>query len=571
MPHATPLLLTLAAGFGLAFVLGLVAARLRLPPVVGYLAAGVVVGPYSPGFIADPALAQQLAEIGVILLMFGVGVHFSVGELLAARRVAVPGALVQIAVATALGAFASRLWGWSWGSGIVFGLSLSVASTVVLIRSLEDRGLIDAVNGRLALGWLVVQDLATVLVLVLLPPLSETLGGSGALAGASAPGAGGGIVSALAITLGKVGAFVLLMVVVGRRAVPWLLERVARTGSRELFTLSVLAVALGIAVGASALFGVSFALGAFFAGMVVNASDLNREAAANALPLQDAFSVLFFVAVGMLFDPAILVERPLELLAVLLVVMVGTPLVAFAIVLALRRPAPTALTVAASLAQIGEFSFILGALGVSLELLPAEAQSLIVAGALISIGFNPLMFTGAARLIGWLNARPELLARLERPGSALYEPEPALGHSALTGHAIIVGYGRVGSTIGRALAGAAVPYVVIEQDMEIFERLRDDGIPVLYGNASRKGVLDAARPDRARLILVTTPDPFQARSVLELARHANPAIASVVRTHSLEEQAYLEKYGAGTAVLAEHELAQTMARQALTVCGPAAA
>ena len=566
MPHQTALIATIAAGLGLAFVFGLLAVRLRLPPLVGYLIAGIAVGPYSPGFIADPDLAQQLAEIGVILLMFGVGVHFSPGDLLAVRRIALPGAAVQIAVATLLGAAVTRLWGWAWGPGIVFGLCLSVASTVVLLRALEDRGLLDTVDGRIAVGWLVVEDLVTVLVLVLLPALAVSLGGS---APAGPLGSGGGtILGAIVTTLAKVGAFVVLMFVVGRRAVPWLLERVARTGSRELFTLSVLAVALGIAVGAAALFGVSFALGAFFAGMVVNGSDLSHEAAADALPLQDAFSVLFFVAVGMLFDPAILLERPMELIAVVLIIMIGKSLAAFGIVLAFRYPVHTALTISASLAQIGEFSFILAALGLSLGLLPPEGQSLIVASALLSITLNPLAFAAARRLSLWMAARPGLLDGIERP-EPQPAPSPALHDEELRDHAIIVGFGRVGSSIGETLAARQVPYVVIERDREAFERIRDRGIPALYGNASRAGVLNAAHPEHARLILVTTPDPFQARAVLDIARRANPGIHTVVRTHSEEERAYLERQNVGLAVLGERELAQTMARQALRYCGVA--
>ena len=568
MPHDTALIVTIAAGLGLALVLGLIAVRLRLPPLVGYLLAGLAVGPYSPGFVADPALAQQLAEIGVILLMFGVGIHFSVGDLLAVRRIALPGAAVQITLATALGAVVSHFLGWTWGEGIVFGLCLSVASTVVLLRSLEDRGLLDSADGRIAVGWLIVEDLATVLVLVLLPALALTLGGHAAAEEGGAAAVARSVPAAIGITLAKVTAFVALMFVVGRRAVPWLLERVARIGSRELFTLSVLAVALGIAVGASALFDVSFALGAFFAGMVVNGSDLSHEAAADALPMQDAFSVLFFVAVGMLFDPMILIREPVEVLLVVLIVMVGKSIGAFAIVLLFRRPVSTALTISASLAQIGEFSFILAALGVSLGLLPPEGQSLIVAGALLSISLNPLAFAGAARLARWINDRPALLAKLERPGSALHEPDPALGNARLTGHAIIVGYGRVGGTIGESLMRRGVPFVVVEQSIEIFERLRERGIPAIYGNASRMAVLEAARPERAQLILVTTPDPFQARAVVELARKSNPGIASVVRTHSREEHAYLEEKVGTTPVLAEHELAAAMARHALEICAP---
>ena len=563
MPHQTDLIVTIAVGIGLAFVFGTLAVRLHLPPIVGYLLAGIAVGPHSPGFVADVALAQQLAEIGVILLMFGVGIHFSLDDLLGVRRIALPGAAVQIAAATMFGAGVTRLWGWSWGSGIVFGLCLSVASTVVLLRALEDRGLLDSADGRIAVGWLVVEDLFTVLVLVLLPALSVSLGGT--LPGGAEATSGSGLGGTVAVTLGKVAAFLLLMAVVGRRAVPWLLERVARLGSRELFTLCVLAVAVGIAVGAAWLFGVSFALGAFVAGMVVNGSDLSHEAAADALPLQDAFSVLFFVAVGMLFDPAILVRQPLEVLAVLLIIMVGKSLGALGIVLLFRYPLHTALVISASLAQIGEFSFILAGLGVSLGLLSDEGQSLIVAGALLTISLNPFAFEAAARLSRWAAARPRLLAALER--GTPDQPVAAKDDRALRDHAILVGYGRVGSTIGEGLARADVPFVVIEQSRELFESLRDRGVPAIYGNASRRTVLELARPERARLIIVTAPDPFQARAIVDQARRMNPAIASVVRTHSEEERAYLERAGVGLAVMGERELARTMARYALEMAG----
>jgi CPA2 family monovalent cation:H+ antiporter-2 len=405
-----------------------------------------------------------------------------------------------------------------------------------------------------------VEDIATVLVLVMLPALSLSLGGK-----APASPGGDGMLETLAVTLGKAGAFVVLMAVVGSRAVPWLLERVARIGSRELFTLSVLAVAVGTAVGASALFGVSFALGAFFAGMVVNGSDLSHEAAADALPLQDAFSVLFFVAVGMLFDPGIVLRHPLEVLAVVLIIMVGKSIGALGIVLLFHYPLHTALVISASLAQIGEFSFILAGVGASLGLLPSDGQSLIVAGALLTISLNPLAFEIASRLGRWVERRPRLLAALER--GTPQQPVSTAEDPALRDHAIVVGYGRVGGHIGAALARAGVPYVVLEQNRELFESLRDRGVPAIYGNAGRKSVLALARPDRARLIVVTAPDPYQARAVMELARKLNPSIATVVRTHSEEERAYLEKAGADLAVMGERELARAMARHALAAVG----
>jgi CPA2 family monovalent cation:H+ antiporter-2 len=394
--HDVPLIATIAVSLAFAFVGGLLAVRLRLPPLVGYLLAGIVVGPFTPGFVADAKLAPQLAEIGVILLMFGVGTHFSIRELFAVRRVALPGAFTQIIVATALGAGVATLWGWSLGAGIIFGLSLSVASTVVLLRALEDRDMIKSNDGRIAIGWLVVEDLLMVLTLVLLPTLTGVIGGDLL----NNVDNGGGLWPALGITIGKVILFIGLMLVGGVRFFPWLLSRVEKTGSRELFTLAVIALALGVAFGSAKLFGVSFALGAFFAGVVVNESDLSHRAARDLQPLQDAFTVLFFVAVGMLFDPSILIRQPLQVLAVLAIIVVGKSLAAFGIVRVLGGSMQTALIVSAALAQIGEFSFILAGLGVNLRLLPAEGLNLIVAGALLSITFNPAVFSAAIAIAG---------------------------------------------------------------------------------------------------------------------------------------------------------------------------
>jgi K+:H+ antiporter len=411
MPHETPLLATLAVGLAFAFVGGLVTVRLHLPPLVGYLLAGIAVGPFTPGFIADAKLAPQLAEIGIILLMFGVGMHFSVRDLLAARRIALPGAVAQIVAATALATGVTFLWGWPLGAGLVFGLALSVASTVVLLRALESRGRLHTDDGRIAVGWLIVEDLVIVLVLVLLPALTGPLGG-GAAADRAAPGH---LWPTLALTLGKVALFVALMLALGTRLFPWLLKQVESTGSRELFTLAVVALALGVAFGSAKLFGVSFALGAFFAGVVINESDLSHRAATDLQPLQDAFAVLFFVAVGMLFDPAIVLRQPLRVLAVVAIVIVGKSLAALGIVLALRLPLSTALIVSAALAQIGEFSFILAGLGISLGLLPGDGQSLIVAGALLSIAANPLIFLGIEK---WLpSEQPETHRRSVEAGA----------------------------------------------------------------------------------------------------------------------------------------------------------
>lgn len=403
LPHETSLVATIAAAFVLAFAFGLLATRLRIPPLVGYLLAGVAIGPFTPGFVADSGLASQLAEIGVILLMFGVGLHFSVRDLMAVRRIALPGALAQIVTATAIGAVLAHFWGWSWGAGMVFGLALSVASTVVLLKALEERNIIDSPEGRIAVGWLIVEDLAMVLTLVLLPPLAQSLGGTVPDEMAQTPVS---LTLTLFLTLLKVAVFVALALVVGTRVVPWLLTQVARTQSRELFTLAVLAIALGIAYGSAALFGVSFALGAFFAGVVLSESELSQKAGQDLLPLKDAFAVLFFVSVGMLFDPTILVREPLPVLGVLAVILVGKSLAAFLIVIAFRYPVKTALTISASLAQIGEFSFILAGLGVMLGLLPAAGRDLILAGALLSIAVNPLAFAGIRPLMAVLRMLP---------------------------------------------------------------------------------------------------------------------------------------------------------------------
>jgi CPA2 family monovalent cation:H+ antiporter-2 len=575
MPHDVTLLTTIAAGIGLAFVFGLLAARLRLPPILGYLLAGVAVGPFTPGYVAHAGLASQLAELGVILLMFGVGLHFSIADLLAVRRIAVPGAVAQITVATGLGALVSHLWGWSWATGLVFGLSLSVASTVVLLRALEDRGTLDSAAGRIAVGWLIVEDLVTVLALVLLPALAAALGGGvGAAAGTAEGGshgaaAGGSLLVALGLTLLKVAVFVAAMLVGGRRVIPWLLDRVVGTGSRELFTLAVLAVALGIAVGAAALFDVSFALGAFFAGVIVSESNFSHEAAANALPLRDAFAVLFFVSVGMLFDPAILLRQPLALLAVVLIVVIGKSAAAFAIVLAFRNSLHTALTISASLAQIGEFSFILAALGVSLGLLPRAAESLIDAGALLSITLNPFVFGAVEPLARWLRARRGMAQTLERPAGEIAELPRGVGEEDLRDHVVVVGSGRVGGPVVRELIEHAVPCVVVEQSRDAVEKLRERGLPVIYGDATRPEVMAHAHLERARLVIVAAPDAYQARAILALCFQLNPGVEVLVRTHSDEERQVLEEMGVARAFVGERELAVSLTREALRRFGVA--
>ncbi|WP_240072351.1 cation:proton antiporter [Cupriavidus taiwanensis] len=391
MHHATPLISTIVGGIVLAFILGAVASRLRLPPLIGYLCAGIVVGPHTPGYTADQALAPELAELGVILLMFGVGLHFSIKDLMAVKRIAIPGAVVQIGIATLMGMLVSWGFGWSWGQGLVYGLALSVASTVVLLKALQERDLVESPQGRIAVGWLIVEDLAMVLALVLLPAMAGLLAGAGAASGDAAPGTGE-VVLAIFATLGKVAAFVAVMLVIGRRFIPWMLERIVWTGNREMFRLGVLATALGVAYGAYALFGVSFALGAFFAGMVLAESEFSHRAAEESLPLRDAFAVLFFVSVGMLFDPMVLVNDPWGVLATVFIIVVGKSLAALGIVRAFGHSGQTGMTIAVSLAQIGEFSFILASLGVYLKILPERGQALILAGALLSIMLNPVLF-----------------------------------------------------------------------------------------------------------------------------------------------------------------------------------
>ncbi len=567
MPHNVSLIVTIAAMLGLALVLGLVAQRVRLPPIVGYLVAGVILGPGTPGFVADVELSAQLAEVGVILLMFGVGLHFSFKDLLAVRRIALPGATVQIAVATLMGGALAWSWGWSMGGALVFGLSLSVASTVVLIRALEQRRQLQSTNGQIAVGWLIVEDLAMVLVLVLLPPVGAWLGGdagglAASVASASAAG-GGGLGEALLFAVGKIAIFVALMLVVGRRLFPWLLRYVADTDSRELFTLCVIAVAMGIAYGSAKLFGVSFALGAFFAGMVMRESSFAHRAADESLPFRDAFSVLFFVSVGMLFDPAILTEKPLQVLAVVAIIVVGKSFAAFGLVLFFRYPLNTALTVSASLAQIGEFSFILGGLGAALGLLPKEGMSLILAGALISISLNHLVFQTIEPAQRWIRARSRLARALERSEDPLAELPMTVASHDVTGHLVLVGYGRVGRLIGDALAAHNVRVVVAEENRERVEALRAQGRHAVAGDASDPAVLIQAHIARAQALIIATPDTLRVRRMIEIARALNPGIDILVRSHNEEDAMLLRSEHAGTVFLGEHELASSMTRHVL--------
>ncbi|MET0364005.1 MAG: YbaL family putative K(+) efflux transporter [Sphingobium sp.] len=532
MPHETPLIATIVGGLVLAFILGTVAFRLRLSPLIGYLLAGVLVGPFTPGYVADQELANELAEIGIILLMFGVGLHFSLRDLLAVKTIAIPGALVQILVATLMGFGMSHLLGWPFLGGLVFGLALSVASTVVLLRALQERRIVDTERGRIAVGWLIVEDLVMVLALVLLPAMAGAEGGASL-----------GIT--LAATILKVGVFLVLMLVVGRRAIPWLLHSVAHTGSRELFRLAVLAIALGVAFGAAKLFGVSFALGAFFAGMILAESPLSQRATEETLPLRDAFAVLFFVSVGMLFNPRVLLEEPLPLLATVGIIVVGKSLAAYGIVRAFGRSNLVALTIAASLAQIGEFSFILASLGTSLQIIPADARDLILAGAIISIVLNPLLFIVIDRMTAQSEVRKE-------EGRANAAPPPR-------GHVVLVGQGRVGRIVREALVRSGSRLVVIDTEPDLPGLLSPEGFEVVIGNAASPDVLGQARLDSARLLLVAIPDAFEAGQVVEQARRLNPDLRIVARAHSDGDVAHLEGMGANQAILAEREIASRMA------------
>lgn len=562
MEHNISLITTIASAFGLALIFGFIAERIKLPALVGYLMAGIMIGPATPGFVADIGIASQLSEIGVMLLMFGVGLHFSVNDLLAVKRIAVPGAVVQMTLATVLGAVLAYSWGWTFGESLIFGLSLSCASTVVLLKALESRGILDSMNGKIAVGWLVVEDLATVMVLVLMPPLAGVLGGTVDAAN-TAP-----LWQTISLTILQVSVFIILMLVVGKRALPWLLWHVAKTGSRELFTLSVVAVAIGIAYGASALFNVSFALGAFFAGMVMRESEFSHRAAEESLPLRDAFAVLFFVSVGMLFEPQILLDEPLRLLAVVAIIIIGKSVAAMVLTLAFRYPLNTALTIAASLAQIGEFSFILAGLGMALGILPAAGMSLILAGAFISIALNPLVFSAIKPLKIWALKHSRLARELEARTDPFAELPMSTERKYLEGQVVLVGYGRVGRRIAEALTERGIPYVVAEQNREIVEKLRKSGIPAVSGDAADPAVLIQAHITNAALLVIATPDSMNVRKMAEIATTLQPGIEVVVRTHSEEESKLLLNDGIGTVFFGEEELAKGMTKHVLERFSP---
>jgi CPA2 family monovalent cation:H+ antiporter-2 len=564
MAHDTPLIATIAVGLAVAFALGLVAQRLRLPPIVGYLLAGVVVGPFTPGFVADQRLAVELAEIGVILLMFGVGLHFSLKDLLSVRAIAIPGAIGQIAVATALGAGLAWSLGWSLGAGLIFGLSLSVASTVVLLRALQERRQVETEKGKIAVGWLIVEDLVMVLTLVLVPPLAGLLGGTPPAASGSpeliAALGIGTVWTTLLVTAAKIAIFVALMLIVGRQLIPWVLHYVAHTGSRELFRLSVLSIALGVAFASAKLFGVSFALGAFFAGMVLAESQLSSQAAKETLPLRDAFAVLFFVSVGMLFDPATLLRQPLAVLATFLIITFGKSVAAYAIVRAFGHPNGVALTISASLAQIGEFSFILIVLAVGLAVIPPEARDLVVAGSILSILVNPLLFYAIDRLQVHETASPSPVPSAAAVAASTSTEDRS---TRLSNHVVLAGYGRVGSTIGASLLAKSIPFLVVEEDSAAVAGLERKGVDVFVGAIGEQTMLDRLNLRQARYLISAIPDTFEAGHLVEVAKAANPNVRVIARAHSADEVDYLRKRGADVVLMGEEELAKGMSAEVL--------
>lgn len=559
MPHDVDLIILLAVGFGMALIFGYIAARLRLPPLIGYLVAGIIISPNTPGVVGDIQLANQLAELGVMFLMFGVGMHFSLKDLLQVRRIALPGAILQIAVATLLGIAVSMYWGWSFGSALIFGLSLSCASTVVLLKALGDRGLLDSVNGKIAVGWLLVEDLVMVLALVLLPATAVLLGGQ-ALPSTDTSQS---IWVTIGITLLKVTGFIAFMLIIGKRLVPMIMQFVARLGSRELFTLTVVAAAVSIAYGSYAVFGVSMALGAFFAGMVVKESDFSHRAEEETLPLREIFSILFFVSVGMLFDPSILVEAPLKILAVVAIIMVGKTLAAMALVLFFRYPINTALTVGASLAQIGEFSFILATLGLSLGLLTPDAQNLILAGALFSITLNSFVFSAIEPVQRWIRERSHLARLLERSGDPLAMLPEEVDQAYLRDQVVIIGYGGVGRRISENLMQQNIKVVIAEENREIVEKLRAQGRAAVSGEATEPNVLIQAHIQHARLLVISPMDILDIHRIVDISKQLNPEIQVLICAESKEEAVIIREENIGEVFYAKEEMAKNMSHHIL--------
>lgn len=552
--HNIDLLLTLSAGLIGALTFGYITHRLGWSPIVGYLLAGVLVGPHTPGFVADKALADQLAEIGVILLMFGVGLHFHLKDLWAVRGVAIAGAVVQSLIATLLGTFAAMWFGWSWSSGIVFGMALSVASTVVLTRVLSDSGQLQSPTGRIAIGWLVVEDIFTVFMLVLLPVLfvqSEKESSNLALS--------------FGLAAVKLTAFIAFTLFAAGKVIPWLLSKVARTESRELFTLSVLAIALGIAVGSAHFIGVSMALGAFLAGMVVGQSDFSARAAAEALPMRDAFAVMFFLSVGMLLDPGQVVAAPAMVFTTLAIVMIGKPLAALAIVIGLGYSSKIALGVAVALAQIGEFSFLVGTLGIQLGALPETAMNPLVAVAIISIMLNPILYRSLGSVEAFLTDHPKLWALLNRKARP---SEPLEDDSATPWHrAVVVGYGPIGRTVARLLRERGIEPAIIEMNMETFRELRNKGLRAVYGDANKTEVLENAGIAGAVSLILTASGAADSVEAIRIARLINPRIHVISRADFLRQEGHLRMAGANEVYAGEGEVALAMTGSILRQLG----
>lgn len=552
MEYGTPLITTVALALGMALVLGVVAARLKLPALVGYLLAGIVIGPYTSGFIADIPIAMQLAEIGVVLLMFGVGLQFSIHDVVRVRKIAVPGALVQMAAATGLGMLVATLWGWGLGAALVFGLALSAASTVVVLRVLQAHHSVTSIGGRIAAGWLMVESLVMVLVLAMLPPLAQWLT-------AEARGAQENLALVMLTTVVKASIFVVLILALGRHLFPKVLWQVAQTNSRELFNLCVIVAAVSIALAAAHLFGLSFALGAFIAGMAMRESEFSHRAATESLPLREAFAVLFFVSVGMLFDPMVLLEKPFHVLAVLAVIVIGKSIAAVVLVLMFRYRLGVAVTVAASLAQIGEFSFILTGLAVTLGLLPLEGQNLILAGMLISIALNPLLFGRVQPFLHWLQRHSRGARHLEYIDDPLAELPLSTDDRYLAGQVVIVGYGPVGQAISGALTRTGIPHVIVDHNRELVERLRRSAVAAVYGDAADPAVLVQAHINRASMLVIAVPGALSLQRMVRAALALNPKIEILVCSVNKDEAAMLEKVMQGAVFYSEHEMAASMA------------
>ena len=559
MDHSLPLLFTLALAFVLALIFGCIAEKLKCPALVGFLCAGILCSSHTPGPTADMEIAMQLSEVGVILLMFGVGLHFSISDLLKVKGIAVPGAVLQMTIATLLGLlFAVYVWEWSLSSALIFGLCLSCASTVVLLKALEMHGHLNTVDGQISVGWLVVEDIATVLILVLLPPVAQIMGVTPGGGEAAEPMTASGIAYVIASTLLHVVAFVAIMMVVGRKFIPWVLWQIAKTGSRELFTLSILTASVGIAYGAAAVFDVSFALGAFFAGMVMRESKYAHRAATDSLPLQDAFSVLFFVGVGMMLDWRVILEEPWSILTMLAIIMIGKSLTAFCLVHFLRYPLHTSLNVGAALAQIGEFSFILAAQGIALGMTDQKMLSMVVASAILSIALNPLMFA----MIPYVRRFSERYFAWARAAAMLTDPYSVLpketSRRMLMGQTILVGSGSVTRSVAKRLATDDVPFVCISEDKSFAEELREQKHAVISGDAADPMVLVQGHIVTAAQLMVIDIDPVKTLKIVEMAKQLNPELNIMARAGSRDEVEHLKQEGIANVYLDSESVSEVL-------------